>query len=492
VDRFANLESKTARSINPPRGLPEQRLSIFSLDGLALIALFFQATELYRPLGYFAGLATSQQVNLAFMGFWAFYLTVRHRTLMSLRTGATWAWVCLLFLAPLWVMMLQLLDDSITSGRIVYWAGFSLNFTLMFLAAVALWARWSPKLTAPFFLASIAGVWVGFVVSWLDYGTIREVMRFSANLRSESVQSARAIGFFGHPNLAALALVLFLACLVCDRNYLNRPVALQSLATMGSAVGVLVTGSRTSLLLLSVVLLVYFYNLLKLHNRGTDSPRRRMRTTLVPLLPIALIASTVIAIQYVSAVRPEAGSLIGSRVNSILELAGGTTDESMNIRLSVLSQYAEEIREAPILGRGPDYDEEQVERGNFSNTSQNAWLRYALRFGVPYSLFLLLTLYLTYYARKDLNGSNQLFLSRKRLILGLLILVTLSISSPLWIRSTVCVLGALLGTIAFTGARAPEIAFTSAEMKDALTQPRLVATHRDLRSSPSDFTSDPR
>ena len=425
--------------------------SALSLDSLALFAIFLQTTELYRPLGYLAGLSSSLQVNVLFLALMVFYLVARNETLVHLHSGLTVLWIGTLLVVPTIIMSLQLLDDSLTVGRLVYWSAFSSTFTVVLVGAAVLWSRWGQKLIKPFFLACLAGAWLGFAVNWFAYDFIRQVMGFSSNPKAATEYLARTIGFYGHSNVAAFSIVLYFTCLACNRAFLESRLLLQAVVSTASVVGVVITGSRTSLVLVAIVTIWYVRNLLSVHRDSSQGTRRQVM--LAPLIPFAVIAMALLVLQVLASTRQEMADVLTSRIGSIADLAtGGGTDTSAELRASILPYYFSDILESPLLGQGPDFAISQIEIGNYGSGSQNAWLEWSIRFGIPYAFLVLASIYFTYRITAKVFARDHIPLSFSRLSMILIFLITFSIASPLWIRSTVCVLGVLIGVALYSRA----------------------------------------
>lgn len=440
-----------------PKGLVveacRRRPTLSLLDRLALVAVFLQTTELYRPLGFMAGFSTSLTVNVIFLLFFVFYLVVRHNTLLELHSGVVVGWALALSVVPTCIMGIQLLDDSVSMERVIYWSLFCLIFALLMLTVVVLWAKAGPDISTPFFVACIAATWVGFAVNWLDYDFLREVMAFSSNPISASKRTIRMLGFYPHPNAAALALTLYFACLACARRFLTASLLLQIVTSTACLVGVLVTGSRTSLILLLIVFVWYVKNVYGMH-RG-NSAAKSGKSLMAPFIPVAVAAASFVLLQIIASSRDDLGEMLALRTSMLADLLGGTenqsadADTSLTLRVSILSRYLADIAESPLLGRGPDFASSQIQFGNYTNVSQNSWLEWAIAFGVPYVALMALMLTLTYRLSHGLGPANTLVRSYARLVLLIIGISTFSVVNPFWARSVVCVVGALLGSLLY-------------------------------------------
>lgn len=423
--------------------------SLFSLDGFALLCVFVQVTELYRPLGYLFGFPNSLWVNTAFLLFLSGYLVARVETLKELRSNVAIMWCFALIGAPLVVMILQSFDGSVTLNRLAYWTIFASLFVLLLLTTIVLWTRWGPVLTRPFFLAAIASAWFGFAVNWWDYQFLRNVMEHGSISIWISEYTTRAIGFYQHPNAAAFSLVLYFTCLVCDRRFLSGSVMLQSAAAMGSVVGVLITGSRTSLALLVLAFLWYLRNLAKaaVDRRSSDPESARRRALLMPLIPISVSMMSIIVLQILAVSRRDLADMVSLRIASLTELG---SDVSAGQRITMVNRYLTDLAESPLLGHGPDYATQQIAAGKYLNVSQNAWLEWSVAMGIPYAILMATLLIYTYRYIRNNTLLQPLLHSFASLMAIVFVIISFSMVNPFWLRSPICALGVLLGLVTYS------------------------------------------
>lgn len=423
---------------------------LLSLDGLALVAVFVQITELYRPFGYLLGFPNSLWVNTGFLIFFSAYLVARIATIKKFRSNIITAWCWALVGVPLLVMCLQLLDDSVTANRLAYWVIFTLLFTLLLLVVIVLWSRWGPSLSRPFFVAAIGAAWLGFAVNWVDYQFLREVMAHGSISIWVSEYTTRAIGFYQHPNAAAFSLVLYFTCLACDKRFVTGSIFIQAFAAMASLVGVLITGSRTSLLLLAISFAWYFWNLAK--PRGGSSfgalETVRQRALVAPLIPLAVLSMSIVLLQIITVSRRDLASMVTLRLQSLTDLG---SDISTGQRITMITRYYSDLIESPLLGHGPDFATQQIATGTYLNVSQNAWLEWSVAFGVPYALFMAALLFATYRYTERHTRSQPFLHSLPSLVIIIFVLISFSMVNPFWMRSPICTLGVLLGLVIHAG-----------------------------------------
>lgn len=437
----------------PARGTPQAERSLpslLSLDGIALLAVYMQVTELYRPLGYIFGFPNSLWVNMIFLACFSGYLVARIESVKALPSGIVLAWCSALVGFPLVLMSLQLLDSSVTTNRLVYWTIFASLFMLLLLVTIVLWSRWGPRLTRPFFLAAIAAAWLGFIVNWVDYQFLRDVMAHGSISIWISEHTTRAIGFYQHPNAAAFSLVLYFVCLACNQRFLNGNFVVQTTAAMASLIGVLITGSRTSLLLLAIAFVWYLRNMTKSSADFLFESREatRKRVLLMPLIPIAVSIMSILALQILSVSRRDLAEMVSVRIESLTELG---SDVSAGQRITMVSRYFADLFESPLLGRGPDYATQQIAAGDYLNVSQNAWLEWSLAMGIPYALLMGMVLLWTYRYAELNSRTRPLLHAFTSLVIIIFLIISFSMVNPFWLRTPICVLGVLLGLVIYHG-----------------------------------------
>jgi O-antigen ligase len=198
--------------------------------------------------------------------------------------------------------------------------------------------------------------------------------------------------------------------------------------------------------LLGVVLIWYIRNLFKLHGGSDLSAGERARVLLAPFVPLVVIGASFIVLQLLTSAREDLAETLHLRIASIGDLLGGT-DESAGVRTSILAQYFSDLMGSPMLGLGPDYATNQIAIGAYGSVSQNSWLEWAIRFGIPYTASIVLMLFLIYRLAMKLTGSEPLLRSYARLLLLMYIIVSFSMVDLFWMRQSVCALGVLLGVL---------------------------------------------
>jgi len=359
-------------------------------------------------------------------------------------------------------MSLQVAARIIELEELAYWTAFSLIFVAILLASSVLWRRKGEKLTYPFVLACLVSTWVGYAVNILNYQFLREVMGFTSNVIAASESLARMIGFYPHPNMAAFSLCLFFVLIGSDRRFLTASSWTRILVILAVLIGIVVTGSRTSLILFIVAFLMYLRNSAKMNGRLTYG---RLVRTFTYLIIAGVLFVSALAFDMRMDKQSDLSETIVDRVQSISRLVDGSiaqNDESAYLRISIISKYAEDIADNPLLGYGPDYAFEQIEAGRFSNVSQNSWIEWAIRYGVFYPLAIAVIFAFSIYKNlinRAAWGSQQ-FMA----VLVVILMSTLSLVDVFWLRSTALALGVSIGMATLTHKRAQ---YTAGNADDA-------------------------
>jgi O-Antigen ligase len=425
------------------------RLAAF--DRLALVALFLQASELYRPIGLIVGVR-SQVVNLMFIALYGLYLLhsgrrlartrdSRSRGLLDTPLGQVWA-------AAFFLGFLMLAIQSITGilgfDRAAYWFGYRLVFAGMFMAAAVVFPKVGEQVVTRFFILMLAATWLGFVVNILNYEFIRRVLVYTRNELGQSSDLSRVVGFYQHPNMAAFTLTLTLAMLVSSRRFMASSLVLHAAVLAACVGGVIITGSRTSMLLIGVVVLWYVATIFKMSGRGGVAVSRAV------IAPAVLLLTAVLAVGAITSVLGRGSELyttMTSRLQTLPSIVRGdsTTDQSVMIRKQNLDAYIDRFKAKPLEGYGPDYPTQEIESGRVTDVSQNTWLEWAVEYGSVYPSAIALAFFVTWRTARRLRTADAWVWARVALLVGIFVLASFSIVDFLSLRAPVCILGALVG-----------------------------------------------
>jgi hypothetical protein len=424
---------------------------IAAFDRLALLALFLQTSELYRPISLLVGVR-SQVVNLVYIALYGLYLLYsrrrlartrnsRSRGLLDMPLGQVWA--AAFFLGFL-MLGIQSITGTLIFDRTIYWFGYWLLFAGMFMTAAVVFPKVGERVVTRFFILVLAATWLGFVVNILNYQFIRRVLVHTGNELGQASDLSRVVGFYQHPNMAAFTLTLALAMLVSSRRFMASSLLLHAAVLAASVGGVIITGSRTSTLLIGVVVLWYFATIFKMSGRGSVAVSRAV------IAPALLFLTAVLAVGAITSMLGRGSELyttMTSRLQTLPSIARGdtTTDQSVMIRKQNLDAYVERFMAKPLEGYGPDYPSQEIQSGRLMDVSQNAWLEWAVKYGSVYPFAIALAFLVTWRTAGRLRTVDAWVWARVALLVGIFVVASFSIVDFLLLRAPVCVLGALVG-----------------------------------------------
>jgi hypothetical protein len=421
-----------------------------AFDRLALLALFLQASELYRPISLLVGVQ-SQIVNLLYIALYGIYLLhsgrwlartrdSRSRGLLDTPLGQVWA--AAFFLGFL-MLSIQSIIGILTFDRATYWFGYSLLFVEMFMTAAVVFPKVGERAVTRFFILLLGATWLGFVVNILNYQFIRRVLVYTGNELGQSSDLSRVVGFYQHPNMAAFTLTLTLAMLVSSRRFMVSSLLLHAAVLAASVGGVIITGSRTSALLIGVVVLWYFATIFKMSGRGSVAVFRAV------MAPALVLLTAILAIGAITSVLGRGSELYTTMTTRLQTLPsivrGESVDQSVMTRKQNLDAYIERFKAKPLEGYGRDYPSQEIESGRLTAVSQNAWLEWAVAYGSVYPSAIALAFLFTWRTARRLRAVDVWVWARVALLVGIFVVASFSIVDFLLLRAPVCALGALVG-----------------------------------------------
>ncbi len=414
-----------------------------------MVALFAQATELYRPVSMVAGVS-ARVVGVVFIAVFAGYLLVNVRsliTLFSTRLGLVWAIV--LLVAPFAMLIAQYLGGDFGKGRLLYWLSFNTLFATMFAASVLLWHRYGAHVIRPFFIAAIGAAWCGIVVNVVNRDFIRDLIASTDNNVPVALLRARVFGFFPHPNTLAFALCVFLAVLVANRGFIESRIYVHVIVLLAVIAGVALTLSRTSAVLLVGLICWYVLRLV----RSTSLSWARVSWVVAGSAGFLLVAAAVLSHMW----GIDVFARFGERVASIQALLFGNSDgdKSLALRTSALQLYVDDFLKQPWTGYGPDYATQQIAAGVYPNVSQNAWLEWAVKYGFVYPVLVGTAFVMTFRAGLAKRKSDPWVWYLTAVTLVVVAAASLSVVNFLWLRFVVIGLGAVVGVLMHSARNEP-------------------------------------
>lgn len=413
------------------------------LDFIALIVIFLHASALVGPIGYIAGLPGVFATSILTLSISVIYI------LMNIRIVLLYAnyFLFILFFSfiivlPISIMIIQFIAEMISRDGVLYWSGVVLMYGLLFLVSAILSWKLTDRALMVFFILCLFLVLFGFIINVVDYSFIREVMVFTGNKMALSLFLSRNLGFFGHPNEAAISVTLYSAFLIFIP--ISKPRYMRVFVILFGFGLVIITQSRTSMALFSIVVLLFIITYL--FQRGVSGAFDVM------VFGFALTMSVVLVIIFIQiSAQSDVFGGIFERIGSIFDIASsrdGVEDMSAQIRFRMAKEYMMLAGEYPWLGLGFEVLGAQMNSGYLEEVSQISWLQWSLQYGVPYAFFgafvLLFALYRVASVALKKTCENPFALCFL-VIMFIVTLATFSLVDVFFIRSIVIVVGFALG-----------------------------------------------
>lgn len=416
------------------------------------IIVLLNLTEAFRVFAFVLNLPTfaisAGSLVINFLYIFANYKSVS--AFISLRLVRLWLSVILIF--PIVMMMISVLLGYMSMPDFIYYMSFTLLFGTLFFSTIILSYNTSEKWIRRMIWISIGITIVGFILNytWLElFVVLGNASNTDKSWANYGTEITRGMSFFLAPNRAAFTSVCFLIVLLTTgakpRKFINY------LFTILLVVGMIfATGSRTSLLVIFILLLLYFTPLLL----AIFKERFRFRTKDARVL---LLVSSIIGfvaffftVNVVSDQLTARGNPLGQRLdffNQITSSVSGQNsfeDDSWNSRITSLGLYIEEIKSHFLFGVGPSFIRLKLENGQFEHVSQNQLVEGTLEYGIFYTIFYCYVLVITYFHSK--RGVYHSYFFNPILVFTVFIFILgFSINDLYWNRPIVVILGILLG-----------------------------------------------
>ena len=421
----------------------------YKVDILYLILIFLNVSEMYRPLGVIIGLDSSSIISGASLSITILYLFINASELRNiLRYKLVFYWILLVLVIPSLMMMLHCLSGYMNLEEFFYWLFYSAHFGLLMVGTVILVGRLNSRYFKFVYVLCVCSVVFGFIINIVNYDFVRQVLLFTGNAIYAQEDLFRIMGFFQHPNAAALSILSYFIIIMmfypARENGRVKKVAL--IFMMFSLIAI--TGSRTMILLVVIIALMYLWTtIFRSVGNGTEVK------LVIPILDIfgwfLVVVSLFILLPAFSSVDFGVNALNrvverSRTIISLLSLSSGG-DDSLSYRIEIIPVYFEFILKNPLLGVGPQFVTDRLADSTFANVSQNAFVEWSLKYGIGYAFFYLYVLYSTYRTASRLERCNSILSDGMKMFVALLVMVSFSINDLFWYRSIVVSVGVLLG-----------------------------------------------
>ena len=412
------------------------------------LILFLNLSEGFRPLGVIIGISSSSILStLTFLISIVYVLFFKHQLLYLLRFRI-FKWLFnLLLIYPIISLFFSFFFNFLEIEELLYWFSFNSMFSLLMIASSIFTLNINYNIIRKMAILSLLICLIGFISNYYFYSFTRAVLAFSSSGAASQEKLFRAISFYPNPNTAALSINIYLMLFFFKNKTSNLINVIIILLSAGM---IFLTGSRTSLVLFCFILMFYFVpaivykiNLSKRLSISLAYLRVSFITLFMCILMILFFSSISTFFE------TNMNSVILDRMNFFGDLISsdnnGFNDKSLTARTEILPKYIKEIENNPIFGYGPQIIRNKLSTGFFENVSQNAFIEGAITYGIPYSIFYLITLVLMYINSRSFNHKKD----GNYNILGafsiFLFLVSFSINNVFWIRAVVIALGLIVG-----------------------------------------------
>lgn len=347
------------------------------IDTLFFIILVLNATGLFAFIAPHIG-ATIAQVSTILLLLNGIYLFSRGRACIYLmrRTDLKY-WFVLLLLWPLFTLVYAPSIEARQIGLQVYY------MSLLFATVVFTVTKGLDTLFHALSISLVISA-VGLVMSMITPEYFQPVA-FLSDAKINYMD--RAYGFFMQPNSAAIHInLMFVGWYFLWRR---KTSVLQVLAVSIFLLSILLTGSRSGIIISGIVIVFIAIDTLRLRNAKIGIRKNLFAKTIMVLLLVILSFS--VLNDYLSTAYYLEGSLV-DRISMMTQFRLSNQedtlqDTSLHERIAVQSIYWSFIQERPLLGHGLGSSIYLLNNGPIYMTSHSTLLSSTMEYGILYPLF---------------------------------------------------------------------------------------------------------
>lgn len=389
------------------------------------------------------------------IGFCFMFLIFNRLSFLSLFSNVLFKyWFLLIAGFPIISLFIHYIVRNITRSEFIYWFGIYLLSCGIFSCTCLLISRIKNVRTINLFygasfVVTIFGVWLSIEY----YDLVRAFM--TLNRSTEEIayvisEKIRVVGFYDHPNIVARSFV-FSSIFLFGSYFYNKSKFYISSFILVLLTFLLLTGSRTALILIAIFLTIYFpqflFKKIFLIKGKFIIPYKIAAYLSIPLIFLFLfilfnfVSNYLIDLGYGDLVR---------RFTSLFNFGNefASEDLSAQYRVTVFFQYLHEISKSLLIGHGPILRSEYISKGIFIVASQNQFLEDAFSFGVFYVLFFIHTLRVSYtYSKTSIFLFSYKYLLFFKLFLLIFFVYCFSVNYMLIDDLMLIVLGTYVGAI---------------------------------------------
>lgn len=301
-----------------------------------------------------------------------------------------------LLIVPLLFVPIHLYTGFIKIDETIRVLGNSLLYTLLLLSAIIFGSKFSIKMVKkriiiPSAIIACFGLFYNYIDPVLFLNLKFRIL--GADLISESAdlsQVQRVGGFYLKSTYAASCIIPLFFFLFPSKKINSIKKILFYLSI--TSVLVFVTGSR-SMIIFMVLSLVFIrkalIDVLSQNNYNSIDSRKISNLSIIIILICSLIAIFYIA----DSLKDTNYERLGERVLSLTSFQEISEDNSVNERANAQLYYLDKIIKNPIVGYGPVYMGNLIEKTEDLLTSHNAYLENTLRYGIFYLILFFFMIY---------------------------------------------------------------------------------------------------
>lgn len=418
------------------------------LDRVMIVFLVIHFTSLYGFLGMYAGLPGVQSVSIITLLVCFSYIFYNLRTFLDfMKNTVFFMIVFFMIIAPVIILFLQFIFGLTDLYSFAYWAGVILQPAILFVCAALVFKKSSGRDIAVFFLASLALISIEFVVNYTNYALTRNVLVFMSSVIASSTSFARAMGFFGIPNTAAAAVVMcaFMVCVIAT----NRFSIWMTTVLIWSIGLIALTGSRTALLAMFLILVLVFWRSEYAERGG------RLKFVLLILGGLVIVAPLISSAPdlFLHGGMADLAERYKDFYSLILGTSDLSSDSSLSTRTDVVSEYLGAAIQYPLLGMGFDEMSRLLQAGDFSAAGQISWVQWPVEFGFPYTILgmylFIFVIYKTYVGYRSKNTRLREASWNLLIIMPLFLFYSISFNDLFLFRGLTIPLGIVVGRYVF-------------------------------------------
>jgi hypothetical protein len=422
------------------------------LDKIFLLLVFLHLSETFRILLFLLE-QPSQIFSIVSLILFLIYLSLNLKILKILFKKKIFKyWLTLIFTIPTTTFLINFLRGFIELENFIYWISFNLAFSCLFVVTTIVAYKVDLKYLKIIFWCSIISTIIGSILFFLTPALFIKIGELSGSKLASVVHGSedfRNRSFFSHPNGAAFSIICFFIFLFSTTYKSPKPVLYYMFCSLLLFLMVIITGSRTSIILTICILLLYIRPMLfRIIKIKYSSNGKFIKIGLALTLVFVALISSQIFITVIELIDSKGLNKVLERfsfLSSFFDTTDKVEDASFNFRANILNVYLNYIEKNFLFGYGPEFRDEKIAINEFTNVSQNAYIEGALVYGIIYPIYFIYIIIKTFLYTKERYNINRYLFNPLRVLMVVIFLISFSINDIFWNRAVVILLGVLIG-----------------------------------------------